>query len=383
MDLKKYDELRKKINTKDFEGNNKALDKWLYLFSFIGNAGSVFFSYFLVFPGLYKAISINIVDGSLATILAFLFTNIFLIIFEIIKRYFVRSFSAGYVSNARKIKTSIAAWLTVSATIIGLSFYLSIIGSKNLASTHSYKDKIVETKTATSTDSLTILYEKRKNTYIADNEALRKVNNDLRTTIAQTPVGYVSIRRDYQASIDKNVKLIESNQAEINKIDNQLAQHLAVLKQDLNQAKVINKVENSQNIILFVIIACFCEIIVFAGIYFREWYEYNLFLIHQQKFEKIYQKKDRYRSLLAFVYGDGKLTTGDRVISGLELKQLVADKTNIPNSNKLVDEFLADMDRLNVFTTTGKRRHIASTYAEALNVVENFDDTLRILENMK
>lgn len=107
MDLKKYDKLRKKINTKDFEGNNKALDKWLYLFSFIGNAGSVFFSYFLVFPGFYKAISINIVEGSIATILAFLFTNIFLIIFEIIKRYFISSFSASYVSNMKKIKVNI------------------------------------------------------------------------------------------------------------------------------------------------------------------------------------------------------------------------------------------------------------------------------------
>lgn len=273
--------------------------------------------------------------------------------------------------------------VTLSIAIIGLSFYLSIIGSKNIAATSSYKDKVIESKIAANTDSLIILYEKRKNAYIADNEALRKINNDIRTIMAQTPVGYVSIRREYQANIDKNLKLIENNQTEINKIDNQLTQRISELKQNLNQEKTRNKNEDIQNILLFVIIASFCEIIIFAGIYFREWYEYNLYLMHQQKFEKIYLKRDRYRSLLAFIYGDGKLTTGDRVISGLELKRLVADKTNIPNSNRFVEEFLADMDRLNVFTTIGKKRYIASTYTEALNIVENFDDTLRILENMK
>ena len=60
MDLKKYDELRNKIHTKDFEGRNKSLDKWLYNLSFLGNVGSIFFAYFLVSPALNKAISTNL-----------------------------------------------------------------------------------------------------------------------------------------------------------------------------------------------------------------------------------------------------------------------------------------------------------------------------------
>lgn len=383
MDLKKYDELRKKINTKDFEGNNKGLDKWLYLFSFLGNAGSVFFSYFLVFPGLFKAISINLVAGTWATILAFTFTIIFLVIFEVIKRYLIRSFASDYVSNLKKIKASIAGWLTVSVSIITLSFYLSIVGSKNLASTSTYKDNVVEVQATNTTDSLSIMYERRKKTFEYDNEALRTVTNDLRQKLAETPLGYVTARRDYQTSIDKNTKAITDNQVEINKIDNQLLQHITEIKSELQQNKSQNSTEDVQNIILFIIIACFCEIIIFAGVYFREWFEYNLFVIHQQKFEKIYTKKDRYRSLLEFIYNGGKLLPGDKVMSGLELKELVAEKTTIQNSNKFVDEFLHDMDRLGVFNTVGKRRNVATTYNEALNTVENFDEALRILENMK
>jgi hypothetical protein len=383
MDLKKYDELRKKINTKDFEGNNKGLDKWLYLFSFLGNIGSIFFSYFLVFPGLFKAISINLIAGIWATILAFSVTIIFLVAFEVIKRYLIRSFASEYVSNKKKFKASIVGWLTISVSIIVLSFYLSIIGSKNLASTSTYKDNLVEVKATTTTDSLSIMYERKKKTYEVDNEALRTVNNQLRTTMAETPIGYVSIRKGYQLNIDKNAQIITDNQAEINKIDNQLVQHITEIKSELQQNKSQNSTEDVQNIILFIIIACFCEIIIFAGVYFREWFEYNLFVIHQQKFEKIYTKKDRYHSLLAFIYNEGKLLPGDKVMGGLELKELVAEKTTIQNSNKFVDEFLHDMDRLGVFNTVGKRRMIGCTYNEANTIVENFDEALRILENMK
>ena len=86
---------------------------------------------------------------------------------------------------------------------------------------------------------------------------------------------------------------------------------------------------------------------------------------------------------MAFVYRDGKLTAGDKVITGLELKEIVAEKTNIQNSNKFVDDFLKDMDNLGIFNTVGKRRLIATTYNEAQNIIEHFDDAFRVLENIK
>ena len=383
MDLKKYDELKKKISTKDFEGNNKLLDKWLFGFSFVGNIGSIFFSYFLLYPSLLKAISINLVSGFWGTALAFLFTITFLTIFEIIKRYLFRNFSSDYVANNKKINKTIFGWLSVSMAIVLLSFYLSLVGSKNLASTSVIKNDIASTQVDVQKDSLSILYERKKKTYEIDNQSLRNVSNELRNTIAQTPVGYVSIRREYQSSIDKNAKIIESNQGEINKIDAQLKQRVDELKSGLNSTISNNASEDSKNIVLFIIIAIFAELIIIGGVYFREWYEYNLYAINQQKFEKIYLRKDRYRSLLTFVYNDGKLTTGDKVISGLELKEIVSEKANMQNSNKFVDEFLKDMDKLGVFNTVGKRRFIGLTYNEAINIVENYDDAFRILENMK
>jgi hypothetical protein len=383
MDLKEYDKLRKKISVKDFEGKNKALDKWLYGFSFVGNIGSIFFSYFLLYPALLKAITINLVSGFWGTTLAFIFANTFLVIFEIIKRYLFRNFSSDYVANNKKINAPILGWFTISLAIVLLSFYLSLVGSKNLASTSVIKNEIAIVQVDVQKDSLAVQYERKKITYEVDNQALRNVNNELRNTVALTPVGYVTIRRDYQASIDKNTKIIDNNQAEINRIDERLKQRVDELKSGLNTTISGNATEDTKNIVLFIIIAIFAEIIIIGGVYFREWYEYNLYIINHQRFNKIYERKDRYRALIAFIYGEGKLTIGDRVIGGLELKELVAEKTNIQSSNKFVDEFLRDMDRLGVFSTEGKRRLIASTYQEALNIVENYDEALRILENMK
>jgi len=383
MDLQKYDKLRGKINKKDFEGNNKGLDKWLFGSSFVGNFASIFFSYFLVYPALLKTISINLFTGIWATIVAFLFTNIFLVIYEVIKRYLAKNFSFDYIANKGKIKPTMAGWFIALITILILSFYLSLTGSKNLATISIFKNNVAETQTSTQKDSLSILYEGKKKIYIDDNEILRTINNNLHLKLTETPVTYTTIRRDYQSSVDKNSKIIDNNQLEINKIDEQLMARVNELKLNLNITKIENKNEDTKNIILFLIIAVFAEIIIVIGIYFRENFEYQIYIINQQKFEKIYQKRNRYRSLLIFVYGDGKLTIGDKVISGLELKELVADKTNLQNSNEFVKNFLQDMDRLGIFATTGKRRFINSTYKDALNIVEHFDDAYRILEDMK
>ncbi len=383
MDLTNYDKLRNKINKKDFESRNSGLDRWLWRFSFVGNASAIFFAYFLIYPALSKTITINFIDGKWGLIIAFLLSVVFLGVFEIIKRYFIRNFSDDYFTNNKKINFEISGWFMLALAIVALSFYLSISGSKNLATTSVFRNAVAETQTTVQRDSLTAIYEGRKETYDTDNKKLRTINNDLRQKLAETPLNYVSARKDYQVNIDKNAGIIVENQKEIDKLDVELNERIGELRESLSMAKSGHQSEDTRNIFLFIVIVIANEVLIIGGIYFREYYEHKLFEINHQKFEKVYQKKDRYRSLLTFVYSNGKAVPGDKVISGLELKEHVADKTNIQNSNKLVDEFLKDMDRLNVFNTNGKRRFINVTYNEAMNTVENFDDALRILENMK
>jgi len=383
MDTKKYDKLRKKIKTKDFEGNNKGLDKWLWNFSFLGNISSIFFAYFLVYPALLKAITLNFITGMWGVALALGLALIILTIFEIIKRYLIRNFSNDFVLNKKKLSFKVLGWSVTSIAIVILSFYLSISGSKNLASTSSIKNAIVRTEVVSKTDSLTSVYDIRKQIYVDDNEALRAVNTDLREKLAGTPLNYYTTRNGYQTSIDKNAELIRDNDAQIRAIDGELQVVVAEFKEEFAAAKSDNATEDTKNILLFIIIVCFNEVLIIGGLYFREYYEYTLYVINQERYEKMYQKKDRYKALLSFVYQDGKLTLGDKVLPMLELKAIVAEKTQIQNSNKFVEEFLRDMDRLTIFTTHGKRRLIGATLSEALETVDNYDDSYRVLEDLK
>lgn len=382
MDLKKYDELRKKINTKDFEGNNKGLDKWLWRFSFVGNASAIFFAYFLVYPALLKTISLHFISGFWGGAIAITLTLIFLTIFEITKRYLIRNFSSDYMANYKKLNPKIIGWLITAASIIALSFYLSIAGAKNLASTSTFKNLTAQREITTVSDSLSFVYENRKKIYEDDNETLRAVNNELRQKLAETPLNYITARKEYQTSIDKNTEIITNNQNEIDKLNSELNTKLSELDVQLSTARITHRTEDTKNIFLFIVIVIFNELIIIGGIYFREYFEHTLYELNKQKFEKIYQKRDRYNSLITFIYGDGKLTTGDQVMPVLQLKEVLANKTTIQNSNKLADEFLRDMDRLGIFVTNGKRRYIGVPYNEALNIIEKYDDAFRVIENM-
>ena len=383
MNLNKYDQLRKKLDNRDFEGKNGDLDKYLYLFSFIGNVGSIFFAFFLIYPALYKAISIHLFEGFWSMILANLTTILILAIFELIKRYVVKNFSLEYFENNKKINAAITGLFTVTLMVIALSFYVSISGSKNLATTSGKVNIIVENSTNVEIDSLNKKYENKMSYYVNDNENLRKLNNELRQKLIETPVTYSNIRNGYQTNIDKNLEVIKNNESVIAIMKGELENAITRLNKSLLDKKENNKDADIGVIFLFIILTIVDEFLIILGIYFREYYEHKLYENNRQKFDKIYLRKDRYRALLSFCYNNGKANPGDKVISGLELKAILAEKVSLNNSNKLVDEFLFDMDRLNIFVTNGKRRHIVATYPEAQEILENFDDAFRILENMK
>ena len=384
MDLKKYDELRKKIHTKDFEGRNKSLDSWLYKLSFLGNIGSIFFAFFLVSPALKKAISVNLISGNLGLALGVILTIAILVSFEAIKRILIKNLSFSLVKNNFKIiKATILGWFVFSAVIISLSFYFSLNGARNFASTSFQKNQTVKIDMRSEIDSLRNVYKSKKEPYIEDNEKLREANNEIREKYAETPLNYRTVRQDYQKSIDKNTELIADNQERIDRIDNELEQEIENVKQEYNTRTNQNKKEEIQNIWLFILISTSIEILIIVGVYFREFYEYNIYVANRERLEKVYQKRDRYRALLAYIYREGEAEHGERVIGAQKLIDLVSENTTISNPKNFVENFFNDMENLDVFVVQGKRRLINATYQEALNVVENFDDALRILRNMK
>jgi len=382
MNIQKYEQLRKKVIKKDFEGRYKGLDKWLFIFSFLGNIGSIFFATFLLYPALLKTMTTNFVGGIWGTIISWAVSITVLAVFELIKRYLVRNFAHEYYYSKRKINTQAAGWITIATIIIGLSFYFSISGSNNLASTKEKKNDIVENITTNEIDSLKSIFDSKIFVYEQDNEVLRKINNDIRKTLAETPTNYRTVRKEYQTNIDKNITEIDKNITEIEKFQTDFETEKLKLEQNLEESKSENDSEDKKIVFLYYIIVIAEELLIIFALGFRERFEAKIYLLNQ-RFEKFYVRKDRYLSLLKFLYNNGKSTIGDKVIGAGRIKEIVSDKSAVVNPNKLVEGFLHDMERLGIFTTQGKRRYISVSYNEAIEILENYDDIYQIIENMK
>ncbi|MBW2998834.1 hypothetical protein KY321_04815, partial [Candidatus Woesearchaeota archaeon] len=188
MELDKYSELRDKIKSQDFETKNKDIDTTLNVFSYIGNIGSVFFAFFLVYPALLKAISANLVQGDFSTYLAGFITVLVLSGFELLKRKVLANLSFDFVKNKFRIQRSLISWLVFSLAIIGASFYFSLNGAINFASTSDVKNEIVEVNMQNEIDSINNVYQTRKQVLIDDNNSYRESNRQYRNKIAETPL---------------------------------------------------------------------------------------------------------------------------------------------------------------------------------------------------
>lgn len=383
MEINKYKLLREKIKNKDFEGKNKTLDKFLYFFSWIGNTGSIFFAYFLVFPNFLTAISGNLIEGNFASYFSAFLTILVLIIFELIKREVLSNSSFDLIKNKYKISKKFVGWFLFSISLISVSFYFSLNGAINFASTSKEKNIVFEKKINNKIDSVTLLYNQKKIKYENDNILLRKSNSELRDKITDTPINYRTIRKELNDLVESNFNIIQLNNKQIENLNNELNDKIFELKNILSKEKNDNKSEDIDGILLFLIISTSIELIIILGVFFRQYYDYNTYLTNYSKIEDSVIKNERYIILLKFLYKNGTLSQGEKIIGISKLQDLVTKNSKIPSSNKFVANFINDLTIMGVLKLEGKRRYIAKSYDDALKEIENFDNNLKLLENLK
>jgi len=384
MQIDKYDKLKERIVEQDFESRNKNLKNWLFTVSFLANIGSIFFAYFLVYPAFLKAVGTNLISGQFANIFAIIFTIIILAIFEIIKRIVVGNLSLDLIKTKWNFaKREVIWWSILTLSIIISSAYLSIDGAMNFAQTTKHQNILIENSIKTQADSLTNVYNQRKTVLINDNNKLRDSNTGLRKKIDQTPLTYRTIRSELQNVINQNLDVIQSNDNKMDGLDKELNSKIETIKKD--QTTIINNNlrNNVGTIILFTFMASFIEFLIIFGIWYKELYDVKCLQLNEPKLEPIRLKKKRYITLLKFIYKEGLVGRDEQVMPGLKLKQMVKEKSNLLNPDKIIDEFFNDMDHLNIFKVIGKKRFTTVSYNEAIKKIQDFDDTLRLLENLE
>lgn len=382
MDLNTYSELRDKIKSQDFETKNKDVDKWLNVFSYVGNIGSIFFAFFLVFPALLTAISANLVQGDTSTYLAGFISVLILSGFELLKRKVLANLSFDIVKNKFKIQKSLIGWAIFSVGIVGASFYFSLNGAINFASTSKDVNVNIENAANSQIDSVNRVYQERKQTLIDDNNSYRESNKEYRDKIADTPLNYRTVRNELQDLVDNNNESITDNDIRITGIDNELKSEIRKLqtKQESEQAE--NEDNDISNILLFLIISTSIEFIIILGIYFDKYYDYNVYLSNIAEMESTHKKRDRYRTLLKFIFKEGMVGQDQKILGKTKLLELIKERSSIASPNKFLDSFLNDMEYLGIIKLNGTRRLTAVTYQDALEKIDKFDDTLRLLEKL-
>ena len=378
MELKKYDTIRKEIKKMDFEGKFKQLSDWLYLFSFVGNVGSIFFAYFLIYPIFNDAISHYIQTDSTNIIISSIFTVLILFMFELTKRIILKNFSFDFVKERFKIKEfSIISWLIISLGFIVLSFYFSINGAMKFADNTIVVEQQINKDLVFKQDSVKSVYQKRINEEESNIQQLKDLNIALLNKI--TTSNFISA---IQSSIDKNNKEIEKYGNNVDKLKEELKSKINEFKieKDNSLNKTIN--DNNISILVFILISSLIELLIIGGIYFKSYYDLTVFRKNEPHLENFLKKRDQYLVLLSYIYKKGKLTIGDVIIGVNRLKETLKDN-NIQNVNKLVTSFYSDLEYNNIIKTEGKRKYFVVDYEKANEIITNLDDTVDILNKLK
>ena len=380
MDLDKYKKIREKIVEHGFESKYKSLDRWLFGSSFFGNLGSIFFAYFLVFPALDKAITTNLTTGNIGFLLGIFSTIVILTLFEYIKRIVLKNLSFDIV---KKDVTKSILWLIFSLAIIGASAWFSIKGAVNFASTSQKHEYVMDTTYDTRIDSIRVLYDSKITPYSVDNDTLRNINAQMRKRLVETPTNYVNTRRGYNEIINDNLSTIAVNDKKIVDLENERDDIISTLENEKETtiSEYKTNVESDQT--LFFIIAFSIEIIIILGIYFREYYDYHIFLLHENELEELYRKLNNYKILLNFIYKNGEIGIGDQVIGASKLKELVKESANIPNPNKFIETFISEITYIGIIRLEGRKRFANMSLNDAVKKIDNFDKNVKILENLK
>lgn len=383
MELKKYDTIRKEIKKMDFEGKFKQLSDWLYLFSFVGNVGSIFFAYFLIYPIFNDAISHYIQTDSTNIIISSIFTILILFMFELTKRIILKNFSFDFVKERFKIKEfSIISWLIISLGLIVLSFYFSINGAMKFADNTIVVEQQINKELVFKQDSVKSVYQARKDSYYLDIQQLKDDNEELRIKRNETPLNYISARNDYNNMINQNTDEIKRFEGFIVDLDEELEGKINEFK--IEKDNSLNKItnDNSISILVFILISSLIELLIIGGIYFKSYYDLTVFRKNEPHLENFLKKRDQYLVLLSYIYKKGKLTTGDVIIGVNRLKETLKDN-NIQNVNKLVTSFYSDLEYNDIIKTEGKRKYFVVDYEKANEIITKLDDTVDILNKLK
>lgn len=374
MEIEKYRKLREEIRNQSFEKKFISVDWILYYSSFFGNLASIFFAFFLWFPSLLKTITLHVADNAFTYGVAVITTIILLSLIEFLKRGVLGIFSSEFIEAKMRIANkSVFGLLLFSFVIVGLSFYFSINGAVEFSKTSDKINVNVEASTKIMQDSLVKMHELAKVPINDELMSLRESNKNLREKRDNTPLEQRRVRNDYSRLIDDNEKLITSNSKKLEILEDDFKKKLNQLKQEEVQTKNLNAEKDKSNVLLFLLVSTFIEVIIVIGVYFRHLYTHKSFYEAEEKLEPLLKKRDKYENLLRIVYKNGEVKSDEQIISLNKLIEIVKNK-GAQYTPKHVKDFYTEMTHMGAFKVVSNKRYTLVSYEEAKKLLESLEN---------
>lgn len=373
-----YESLRKRYEKPDFKSDNKSYYLWALSLSYFGNIVSIFLAFFFVFPMLNNAFEAHI-GSTMSNIASFIITLVLLAAFEGLKRIALRNLSKLYLINKKGfIKREIGQCALVLILVL-MTFYYSSNGFTKLVDSTDQTNQLIDSTLTTNIDNVKNS-EISKILYYEDNiKRLESINNDLRTKLLNSRD---KNRSEFQSIIDKNVELIKDYNGKIDNINNKIDNKSELLTNDANKTKESKNSDVFWQIVFALIMSIFVEGVIIVGIVYCEKYMFKVYQLDKDKSGEYFDRKDKFKILLKYLYKDGEINIGEPVSGQQRLIDTLKDR-KIENPNKLVKDFYLAMDQLNVFEIRGKRKYFKLEYSEAMKLIEQMDSKIMILDELK
>jgi hypothetical protein len=290
-----------------------------------------------------------------------------------LKRGVLGIFSSEFIeANMKFANKSIFGLFIFSSIIVGLSFYFSINGAIEFSKTSGKNNVVIEQSSKIMIDSLTRMSERSKEPINQELTSLRESNQELREKRDNTPIELRRARNEYNQLILENEKLIESNLKKISDIDKITKTKIAELKNEELTNKTKNEESDQENILLFLVVSTFIEILIVIGVYFRELYTHKSFYESELKLEPILKKREKYEILLRLIYKNGEVMQDEQVISLNKLTEIVRNK-GASYTPKHIKDFYDEMTHLGAFKIVSNKRYALVSYNDAKKLLESLE----------
>lgn len=362
MNLKQFDQLRKRFESLSFETNFTTINKIIYYFSYLGNISIILFSYFFL-KTVTDAVP-NLFTGQ--DFFFSVFVVLFMTGYELFKRFAIEQVFQNWFLKKKLTSLLIAGGALCVILTIG-SFYLSIKGSHRL---------IDDTETlSTQNDSLT---------NIKLNELQLRYNNDIKSVESQIKNTQQLINKIVDAGTQQNRILTKSEQTKIDKWDEQILKLnndkrivdslYSINKEQIQKGKYTKQIDEKagkENSFTFFMLTIFLELLVIAGVGFNAFYNVETYgemksLLRTEKYVKLQNNL----TMLKIYYHNGTKKDGDPCPSNTKFTSLVKLQS-LDVKQQDIQNFVNLLNELQIIQIKSKKHKVfAITYEKALDLLQ-------------